>query len=60
MKSRIKKLHEEALSLHQRSIEDNVKDRLNKSLSLYVDNLLTACDRLQCKKSSTVYKEINR
>jgi hypothetical protein len=40
------------------SMSDNIESRLKKSLDLYLDELNKASDRLNGKKTNTVYKAL--
>ena len=42
------------------SLEINVKNRLEKNLSLYLSELKNSEERLKAKKTSTVFKELSR
>ena len=42
------------------SLEANVKNRLEKNLSLYLSELKNSEERLKAKKTSTVFKELSR
>lgn len=42
------------------SLEDNIKNRLEKNLSLYLSELKNSEERLLSKKTTTVFKELSR
>lgn len=61
MKSKIERMIDELAEYEDGlSLEDNIKDRLDKTLNLYMEELSNASDRILGKKSSSVYKELSK
>ena len=59
--SKIKLLYNEVKDIKdKRSIVDNISDRLEKNLKLYIKSLSDASGNLATKKTTTIYKEINK
>lgn len=57
----IKLLYNEIKNIKDnRSIVDNISDRLEKNLKLYIKSLSNATENLSTKKTTTIYKEINK
>lgn len=42
------------------TLEDNIKERLQKTLNNYITELDSASDRIRSKKITTVYKELGK
>lgn len=60
MSRKVENLYNEVCQWKDRTLSDNVKDRLSKSLELYLSELNAASERIQGKKVRTVYKELIR
>ena len=60
MRSKVEKLLDEVSTYSERTISDNVKERLNKTLSRYLEDLESSSDRLRGKKVHIVYKELSK
>ena len=59
MSSKVKKMYDELCKYENNlSMSDNIESRLKKSLDLYLDELNKASDRLNGKKTNTVYKAL--
>ena len=60
MKSKVEKLFEEVNNYSERSIIDNINERLNKTLARYLEDLEYSSERLRGKKTYIVYKELSK
>ena len=60
MKSKVEKLFEEVNNYQERSIIDNINERLNKTLTRYLEDLEYSSERLRGKKAHIVYKELSK
>jgi len=60
MKSKVKQLWNDVKDYHELTLQDNIKERLNKTLNRYLDDLDSSSDRLLGKKTKTVYKELSK
>ena len=58
--SKVEILYNDVMKYNNLNLIDNIEDRLDKVLKLYIESLSSAEDRLLSKKSSTVYKELSR
>lgn len=60
MKSKVEKLFEEVNNYSERSLIDNINERLNKTLARYLEDLEYSSERLRGKKTHIVYKELSK
>lgn len=60
MKSKVERLFDEVSNYQDRSIVDNINERLTKTLTRYLEDLEYSSERLRCKKLRTVYKELSK
>ena len=60
MKTKIQRLWDEVKDYQELTISDNIKERLNKTLNRYLEDLNSSSDRLLGKKVRTVYKELSK
>lgn len=60
MKSKVEKILDDVNSYSERTVTDNIKERLNKTLSRYLEDLESSSDRLRGKKVHIVYKELSK
>ena len=61
MNSKIKKLYDEVINFpEQKSLEENIAQRLEKNLNQYLNSLGDAYDRALTKRKKVIYKEINK
>ena len=60
MKSKVEKILDDVNSYSERTVTDNIKERLNKTLSRYLEDLESSSDRLRGKKVYIVYKELSK
>ena len=60
MKRKVQQLWDDVKDYQDLTIADNIKDRLQKTLTRYLEDLESSSDRLRGKKSRTVYKELSK
>ena len=60
MKRKVQQLWDDIKDYHDLTIADNIKDRLQKTLTRYLEDLESSSDRLRGKKTRTVYKELSK
>jgi len=60
MKHKVEKIMEDVNSYSEVTIADNIKERLSKVLSRYLEDLESSSDRLRGKKSHVIYKRLNK
>lgn len=60
MKSKVQILWDDVKDYQELELSDNIKDRLDKVLSRYVEDLDRSSDRLLSKKTRIVYKELSK
>ena len=61
MKSKVRKLYDDVIAFPEnKSLADNITDRLDKVLTQYIDSISKSSERLEIKKTTTVYKELNK
>ena len=59
--TKIEKLYKEVCAQEEHlTLEDNIKQRLQKTLNNYIEELDSASDRIRSKKITTVYKELGK
>lgn len=58
--SKVKKILKDISAYDDKlTLEDNVKDRLEKTFNLYMEELSSASDRLLCKDVSSIYRGLS-
>lgn len=60
MKSKVEKLYEEVCGYQERSIVDNISERLQRTLDRYLEDLECSSERLRGKKNRVIYKELSK
>ena len=60
MKSKVQQLWDDVKDYQDLTIADNIKDRLQRTLTRYLEDLESSSDRLRGKKTRTVYKELSK
>lgn len=60
MKRKVQQLWDDVKDYQDLTIADNIKDRLQKTLTRYLEDLESSSDRLRGKKTRTVYKELSK
>ena len=60
MKRKVQQLWDDVKDYHDLTIADNIKDRLQRTLTRYLEDLESSSDRLKGKKIRTVYKELSK
>ena len=60
MKRKVQQLWDDIKDYQDLTIADNIKDRLQKTLTRYLEDLESSSDRLRWKKTRTVYKELSK
>lgn len=60
MKRKVQQLWDDIKDYQDLTIVDNIKDRLQKTLTRYIEDLESSSDRLRGKKTRTVYKELSK
>lgn len=60
MKRKVQQLWDDIKDYQDLTIADNIKDRLQKTLTRYLEDLESSSDRLRGKKVRTVYKELSK
>jgi len=60
MKRKVQQLWDDIKDYQDLTIADNIKDRLQKTLTRYLEDLESSSDRLRGKKTRTVYKELSK
>ena len=60
MKSKVERIWEDVNKYSETTIYDNVRERLQKTLMRYLEDIDNSSERLLGKKTHVVYKEINR
>lgn len=60
MKRKVQQLWDDIKDYQDLTIADNIKDRLQKTLTRYLEDLERSSDRLRGKKTRTVYKELSK
>lgn len=60
MKRKVQQLWDDVKDYQDLTIADNIKDRLQRTLTRYLEDLESSSDRLRGKKTRTVYKELSK
>jgi hypothetical protein len=60
MKRKVQQLWDDVKDYQDLTIADNIKDRLQRTLTRYLEDLESSSDRLRGKKIRTVYKELSK
>lgn len=60
MKRKVQQLWDDIKDYQDLTIADNIKDRLQKTLTRYLEDLESSSDRLRGKRTRTVYKELSK
>ena len=60
MKRKVQQLWDDMKDYQDLTIADNIKDRLQKTLTRYLEDLESSSDRLRGKRTRTVYKELSK
>lgn len=60
MKRKVQQLWDDVKDYQDLTIVDNIKDRLQRTLTRYLEDLESSSDRLKGKKVHTVYKELSK
>ena len=59
--TKIEKLYRDVCTQEEHlTLEDNIKERWQKTLNNYITELDSASDRIRSKKITTVYKELGK
>lgn len=58
---KVQKLYEEVLNIpEEKTISENIEERLDKTLKLYIKRLEDLSDGLFIHKQSSIYREVNK
>lgn len=60
MVSKVRRLWEDVKDYPELTVYDNIRERLDKTLARYLDDLDNSSERLRSKKIRTVYRELSR
>lgn len=60
MKSKVQILWDDVKDLEEKSLKENITERLDKSLRLYLNDIESSLDNLKSKKSKSIYKRLNK
>lgn len=60
MKRKVQQLWDDVKDYQDLTIADNIKDRLQRTLTRYLEDLESSSDRLRGKKTRIVYKELSK
>lgn len=60
MRSKVQILWDDVSNYKERSLWDNINDRLDQSLKLYLESIENSLDNLKCKNLKSMYKRLSK